>query len=81
MVATWKEALDVVIDIIKDDWNRANTSNIKPVILDIADEGPERGKRLDLSRHDYVLCYETAHRFVLQFRDNPRQHYCGCTDD
>ena len=40
MVATWKEALDVVIDIIKDDWNRANTSNIKPVILDIADEGP-----------------------------------------
>ena len=61
MVATWKEALDVVIDIIKDDWNRANTSNIKPVILDIADEGPERGKRLDLSRHDYVLCYETAH--------------------
>ena len=61
MVATWKESLDVVIDIIKDDWNRANTSNIKPVILDIADEGPERGKRLDLSRHDYVLCYETAH--------------------
>ena len=61
MVATWKEALDVVLDIIKDDWNRANTSNIKPVIIDIADEGPERGKRLDLSRHDYVLCYETAH--------------------
>ena len=61
MVATWKEALDVVLDILKDDWNRANTSNIKPVIIDIADEGPERGKRLDLSRHDYVLCYETAH--------------------
>jgi hypothetical protein len=61
MVATWKEALDVVLDILKDDWNRANTDNIKPVIVDIADEGPERGKRLDLSRHDYVLCYETAH--------------------
>ena len=61
MVATWKEALDVVLDILKDDWNRANTDNIKPVVVAIADEGPERGKRLDLSRHDYVLCYETAH--------------------
>ena len=61
MVATWKEALDVVIDILKDDWNRANTDNIKPVIVDIADESPERGKRLDLQRSDYILCYETAH--------------------
>jgi hypothetical protein len=61
MVATWKEALDVVLDILKDDWNRANTDNIKPVVVDIADEGPERGKRLDLQRSDYILCYETAH--------------------
>ena len=61
MVATWKEALDVVLDILKDDWNRANTDNIKPVVIDIADEGPERGKRLDLQRSDYILCYETAH--------------------
>ena len=61
MVATWKEALDGVLDILKDDWNRANTDNIKPVVVDIADEGPERGKRLDLQRSDYILCYETAH--------------------
>ena len=61
MVATWKEALDVVLDILKDDWNRANTDNIKQVVVDIADEGPERGKRLDLQRSDYILCYETAH--------------------
>ena len=60
MVATWKEPLDTVIDILKDDWNRANSDNIKPIILDIADEGPERGKRLDLQRSDYILCYETA---------------------
>ncbi len=68
MVATFKEPLDAVIDILKADhdastalgWNRANTDNIKPVILDIASEGPERGKRLDLQRHDYILCYETA---------------------
>ena len=60
MVATWKEPLNTVIDIIKDNWNRANSDNIKPVILDIASEGPERGKRLDLQRSDYILCYETA---------------------
>jgi hypothetical protein len=60
VVATWKEPLDTVIDILKDDWNRANSDNIRPVILDIASEGPERGKRLDLQRSDYILCYETA---------------------
>ncbi len=60
MVATWKEPLDTVIDILKDNWTRANSDNIKPVILDIADEGPERGKRLDLQRSDFILCYETA---------------------
>ena len=60
MVATWKEPLNTVIDILKDNWNRANSDNIKPVILDIASEGPERGKRLDLQRSDYILCYETA---------------------
>ena len=60
MVATWKEPLNTVIDILKDNWTRANSDNIKPVILDIASEGPERGKRLDLQRSDYILCYETA---------------------
>ena len=59
MVATWKEPLDAVIDILSA-WNRANSDNIKPVIIDIASEGPERGKRLDLQRSDFVLCYETA---------------------
>jgi len=60
MVATFTESLDKVINVL-DDWNRANTDNFKPVIADIATIAPERGKRLDLSRHDYVLCYETAH--------------------
>jgi len=68
MTADWKEPLETVIDLLKADydagtgtgWNRANTDNVKPVVLDIADEGPERGKRLDLQRHDYILCYETA---------------------
>tara|TARA_R110001583_G_scaffold23686_1_gene87102 strand:- start:30 stop:479 length:450 start_codon:yes stop_codon:yes gene_type:complete len=61
MVATWTEGLDAVINLFKTNWNRGNTSGIRPVVLDIADVQPERGKRLDLSRHDYVLCYETAH--------------------
>jgi|TARA_R110002020_G_scaffold81904_3_gene203044 hypothetical protein len=68
MVATFKEPLETVIDILKAThdagtgagWNRANSDNIKPVIIDIASEGPERGKRLDLQRHDFILCYETA---------------------
>jgi len=60
MVATWIESLDVVIAEL-DKWNRANTDNIKPIIADIATLGPERGKRMDLSRHDYVFAYETAH--------------------
>ena len=68
MTATWKEPLDAVIDVLKANysasatgsWNRASTDNIRPVVIDIADEGPERGKRLDLGRHDYILCYETA---------------------
>tara|TARA_R110002051_G_scaffold324473_2_gene421899 strand:- start:268 stop:717 length:450 start_codon:yes stop_codon:yes gene_type:complete len=60
LVATWKEPLDTVIDILKDGWTRANADNIKPVIIDVASEGPERGKRLDLQRSDYIVCYETA---------------------
>jgi hypothetical protein len=60
MVATWTEGLDAVIAVLED-WNRANTSNIKPVIADIATVNPERGKRLDMKKSDYVMCYETAH--------------------
>jgi hypothetical protein len=60
--------LQTVVDLLKADydsvaktgWNRANTDNVKPIVLDIASDGPERGKRLDLQRHDYILCYETA---------------------
>ena len=55
-----KEALAIVIEKLEA-WNRANTSNIKPVIADIATIAPERGKRQDLQRSDFVLVYETAH--------------------
>jgi hypothetical protein len=65
MVATFKEGLDVVIDVLKDNWNRANTNNYKPVVIDIADVTPERGKRLDLDRTDYVMVFETAHNEEL----------------
>ena len=65
MVATFKEGIDAVVDILSDNWNRANTDNFKPVIIDIAETGPERGKRLDLDRTDYVLVFETAHNEEL----------------
>ena len=65
MVATFKEGIDVVIDVLKDNWNRANTTNYKPVIIDIAETGPERGKRLDLDRTDYIMVFETAHNEEL----------------
>ena len=65
MVATWKEGINALVDILKDGWTRANTDNIKPIVLDIADTGPERGKRLDLQRSDYVLIYDTAHNEEL----------------
>tara|TARA_R100001079_G_scaffold52522_2_gene26773 strand:- start:1217 stop:1666 length:450 start_codon:yes stop_codon:yes gene_type:complete len=61
MVATFKEGINVVIDVLNDNWNRGNTNNYKPVIIDIADTGAERGKRLDLDRTDFVLVFETAH--------------------
>ena len=61
MVATWTEGLDSIISLFKDNWNRGNTSNYRPVVVDIADTTAEHGKRLDLQKHDYVLCYETAH--------------------
>ena len=61
MVATWTEGLEAIIELFKDNWNRSNTSNYRPVVIDIADTTPEHGKRLDLQKHDYVLVYETAH--------------------
>lgn len=65
MVATFKEGIDAVMDVLSTNWNRANTTNFKPVIIDIADTGPERGKRLDLDRTDYVMVFETAHNEEL----------------
>ena len=65
MTATWKEGINSLVDIFTDGWTRANTDNIKPGVLDIASVGPERGKRLDLQRSDYVLIYETAHNEEL----------------
>tara|TARA_R110002051_G_scaffold13881_1_gene45766 strand:+ start:17453 stop:17902 length:450 start_codon:yes stop_codon:yes gene_type:complete len=61
MVATHKEAMDVIIDLFQNSWNRGNTDNIKPIIEDIASTDPERGKRIDMKKHDYVLVFETAH--------------------
>jgi|TARA_Y100000004_G_scaffold101752_1_gene114071 ribosomal protein S18 len=61
MTATWLEGLDVLLDVLKTNWNRGNTNNYKPIVIDIAEIGAERGKRLDMKNHDYILVFETAH--------------------
>ena len=61
MTATWLEGTDVVINTIRDNWNRGNTTNYRPVVIDIAETQGERGKRIDLQKSDFVLIYETAH--------------------
>ena len=61
MVATFKEGIDAVVDVLSDNWSRGNTDNYKPVIIDIAETGPDRGKRLDLDKTDFLLVFETAH--------------------
>ena len=65
MVATFQEGIEAVLNVLQTNWNRGNSNNFKPVIIDIADTGPERGKRLDLDRTDYVLIFETAHNEEL----------------
>ena len=65
MVATFQEGIEAVLNVLQTNWNRGNSNNFIPVIIDIADTGPERGKRLDLDRTDYVLVFETAHNEEL----------------
>tara|TARA_Y100000004_G_scaffold114818_1_gene128926 strand:- start:174 stop:623 length:450 start_codon:yes stop_codon:yes gene_type:complete len=61
VVATYSEGINLVIDILNENWNRGNTNGIKPVVMDVADVSPERGKRLDMRNKDYVIVFETAH--------------------
>jgi len=61
MTATWLESIPLLKTLFNDGWNRANTSQRKPVIDDITTIEPGKGKRLDLRRQDAVLFYETAH--------------------
>jgi hypothetical protein len=61
MAATWLESIPLLKTLFDAGWNRANTTQRKPVIDDITTIDPGRGKRLDLTRQDAVLFYETAH--------------------
>ena len=56
-----KESVDLIQSIFDDSWNRANTKQRKPVIMDITTLDPGRGKRFDLNRSDEIFLYETAH--------------------
>ena len=61
MTATWQESIPLLKSMFNSDWNRSNTTQRKPVIDDITNIDPGRGKRLDLRQQDAVLFYETAH--------------------
>lgn len=55
------ESVELMKSILDTNWNRANTGQRKPVIMDITTLDPGRGKRFDLNRSDGVFLYETAH--------------------
>tara|TARA_R110002167_G_scaffold78742_1_gene217623 strand:+ start:330 stop:767 length:438 start_codon:yes stop_codon:yes gene_type:complete len=54
------ESVELIKKLFDDGWNRANSSQRKPTIQDITTVAPG-GKRLDLSRSDAIVLYETAH--------------------
>ena len=56
-----KESIELVVEAFDVGWNRANSNQRKPVIMDITTLDPGRGKRFDLNRSDAVFMYETAH--------------------
>ena len=56
-----KESIELVVEAFDVGWNRANSNQRKPVIMDITTLDPGRGKRFDLNRSDALFMYETAH--------------------
>ena len=56
-----KESVEFMQETINSNWNRGNTDQRKPVVMDITTLDPGRGKRFDLNRSDAVFLYETAH--------------------
>ena len=56
-----KESVELMVSTLVDNWNRGNTEQRKPVIMDITTFDAGRGKRFDLNRTDGVFSYETAH--------------------
>jgi len=55
------ESIELLKSMFDSAWNRANTNQRKPVIMDITTLDPGRGKRFDLNRSDALFMYETAH--------------------
>ena len=55
------ESIELLKSMFDSAWNRANTNQRKPVIMDITTLDPGRGKRCDLNRSDAPFMYETAH--------------------
>jgi hypothetical protein len=54
-------SVEVLRDLFRGNWNRANTEQRTPVVSDVTTLEPGRGKRFDLDRNDLIMIYETAH--------------------
>jgi len=55
------ESIEIIKSVLSSNWNRANTDQATPVIMDITTTDAGRGKRFDLQRNDGIFLYETAH--------------------
>ena len=55
------ESIELVKQVLSDNWNRGNTNQRTPIIEDITTVDAGRGKRLDLTNKDAILLYETVH--------------------
>ena len=79
-----KESVEFMKDTLDSNWNRGNTDQRKPVVMDITTLDPGRGKRFDLNRSDAVFLYETAHseeqpEVFYDFVHTPYQRHRGHT--
>ena len=56
------ESIPIIQSVLNTNWNRSNTTQRKPVVMDVATVDSGRGKRFDLTSSDGIFLYETGHQ-------------------
>jgi len=56
------ESIPTVQSVLNTNWNRGNTTQRKPVVMDVATVDSGRGKRFDLTSTDGIFLYESGHQ-------------------